>query len=210
MINNERNNKNFYFFLAAILLIAADQLIKFAIKGFPWSGSNHSGMMLGQSISVIGDTVQLTFVENEGMAFGITFGPAKIFLSLFSIFAGIALAWYLQKIKQFSAWVRLGIMFIFAGAVGNLIDRVFYGVIYNYAPIFYGRVVDFFQVDIPDINIWRIHYTHFPVFNLADSCVTVGVVFLLIFHKRIPTIKDITTKEHNFVTTEDLKSSETT
>lgn len=205
---NKKENTNFYLFLSAIILIAADQIIKFSIKGFPWFGINHHGMFLGQSIPVIGDFIQICFVENEGMAFGISFGPAKIFLSLFSVVAGIGLAWYLTKIRTFSFWVRLGIMFVFTGAVGNLIDRVFYGVIYGYAPIFWGRVVDFVQVDIPDINLGFIHYTHFPVFNVADSCVTIGVCVLLLSYKKIPSFEEIKApKSAQFTETENENMS---
>ena len=97
-------------------------------------------------------------------------------------------------------------MFILAGAVGNLVDRVFYGMIYGYAPIFWGRVVDFVQVDIPDINFWNIHYTHFPVFNVADSCVTVGVAFLLIFHNRIPSFAELKTKRAEEIDNKEIES----
>lgn len=189
-----RKNKSLYFFIGAVLLVFADQIVKFAVKGFMFCGINHYGMYPGQSIPVIGDILQFTFVENEGMAFGITFGAGKIFLSLFSVIASIVLVWYLNKLKDFSVWIRIGIMFILAGAVGNLVDRVFYGLIYGYAPLFYGRVVDFIIVDIPDVNFWNIHYTHFPVFNVADSCVTIGVIFLLLFHNKIPTLADIKNK----------------
>jgi len=179
------------FFLIAGLLIILDQVTKFAVKGFPFWGIDYHGMPFGQSIPVIGTFLQFTFVENEGMAFGISFGAGKIFLSLFSVIASTALAYYLYKIKEFNTGVRLGIMLIFVGAVGNLIDRVFYGLIFSYAPLFYGRVVDFVIVDIPDINIFNLHYTHFPVFNVADSCVTCGVITLLIFYKKIPALKDV-------------------
>ena len=187
-------NKVNWFFIIAVLLVFLDQATKLAIRGFTFAGIEYDGLMIGQMISVIGDFLQITYVENEGMAFGISFGPAKIFLSLFSIFASIALAWYLSKLKKFSVWVQIGIMLIFAGAVGNLIDRVFYGIIFGYDAIFYGRVVDFIQVDIPDINFLGLNYTHWPVFNVADSCVTCGVVTLLIFHKKIPQFKQLINK----------------
>lgn len=181
---------NIYFFLAATFLILADQATKLAVKGFNLFGFEHEGMYYGQSIPVIGDFLQWTFIENPGMAFGIQFGWGKIFLSLFSVFAGIALAVYLYKITFAHRGVKFGIMLIFAGAVGNLIDRVFYGVFYGTQPLFYGHVVDFIQVDIPDIDFMGLYYTHFPVFNIADSCVTCGVIALLFFHSKLPTIKE--------------------
>lgn len=189
MQNSKRTN--ILLFSGAFILILLDQASKLAIKGFDFLGMHHAGLHYGQLISVIGDFLQITYVENAGMALGITFGPAKIFLSLFSIVASVALGYYLLKLSGYNIWIRLGIMLIFAGAVGNLIDRVFYGVIYNEAPLFYGRVVDFVQVDIPDINFWILNYTHFPVFNVADSCVTCGVAVLVLFHKKIPTFKEL-------------------
>jgi signal peptidase II len=71
---------------------------------------------------------------------------------------------------------------ILGGAVGNLIDRVFYGVLFDYAPLFHGRVVDFFDVDFFDISIFGYHMSRWAVFNVADACVTVGVILLLLFH----------------------------
>ncbi len=187
----ENKNKNIrVFFVVSVLLIILDQITKLLIKNY--FGVSHTGTSFSienwQNIRIIGDFLQFTYVENEGMAFGISFGAGKILLSLFSIVASIALAWYLYKLKDYSNWVKFGIAFILAGAVGNLIDRVFYGIFFDYAPIFYGRVIDFIQVDIPDIHWGFIDYTYFPIFNIADSCVTVGVVILLIVHKQIPSL----------------------
>ena len=64
---------------------------------------------------------------------------------------------------------------ILGGAVGNMIDRMFYGVLYGEAPLFYGKVVDFFDVDFPDIDLLGYQLTRWPVFNIADASVTVGV-----------------------------------
>jgi signal peptidase II len=74
---------------------------------------------------------------------------------------------------------------ILGGAIGNLIDRTFYGVIYGYAPIFYGRVVDFFNVDFFDFTILGRTYDRWPIFNIADASVTVGVILLVIFHSNV-------------------------
>lgn len=189
------SNRNKYFFIGAIALVILDQLTKLYVKGFDFLGFGSEGMALGSSISLIGDFVRITYVENRGMAFGIEFGWGKIFLSLFSIIASIGLIYYLHKLQKFSGWVRTGIMFILAGALGNLVDRVFYGVIFDSAPVFYGSVVDFIMVDIPDISVLGFNYTHWPVFNIADSCVSVGVVFLLLFHKRIPTMREVFPKK---------------
>ncbi|MFN3305947.1 MAG: signal peptidase II, partial [Candidatus Kapaibacteriota bacterium] len=130
---------------------------------------------------------KFVYVENAGMAFGIQFGEFKIFLSIFSIIASILIGILINRISNAPFVIQLAFGLIFSGAVGNLIDRVFYGVIFNYAPLFYGRVIDFIQIDIPDIRIGNVvNYTHWPVFNVADSCVSIGVVLLLIFNKYIP------------------------
>ncbi len=175
-----------YILLTAFLLILADQLTKLIAMGIPIFGVQTSGIRPGEYISVIGDFVQLTYVENAGMAFGITFGAGKIFLSLFSIIASVGLVYLLFRIENFSKWVRLAFAIILAGAAGNLIDRVFYGVIFGNGSLFYGNVIDFIIVDIPDINILGLHYTHWPVFNIADACVTIGVILLIINYKNMP------------------------
>jgi signal peptidase II len=74
---------------------------------------------------------------------------------------------------------------ILGGAVGNLIDRLFYGVLYGDGPLFYGRVVDFLDVDFFNVNILGYHMSRWPVFNIADSAVTIGVLLLLIFHRSV-------------------------
>lgn len=187
---DNRENNNIYF-LVSTLLIIFDQSTKLAVKGFNLFGWQHEGMYYGESIPIWGTFLQLTYIENPGMAFGIEFGWGKIFLSLFSIFASIALGYYLYKITFAHKAVKIGISLVFAGAVGNLIDRVFYGVFYGTQPLFYGHVVDFIQVDIPDINFMGIHYTHFPIFNIADSCVTCGIILLILFHNKLPGINEI-------------------
>lgn len=190
---NEKKFKNYYLIILAIALIILDQWSKQAIRSYFGVINSPDSFIVSNfnNIRILGDFLQFTYVENEGMAFGISFGAGKVFLSLFSIIASVALMYYLLKLRDFSNWVRIGVMFIFTGAFGNLIDRVFYGVIFNYSSIFYGRVIDFIQVDIPDVHIFNVHYTSFPIFNVADSCVTIGVTFLLIFHNRIPTFNTV-------------------
>ncbi len=197
------NKTNRNYFILAISFVLLDQITKILVKGFSIFGFQHIGFNYGESISVIGDFLHFTFIENPGMAFGISFGAGKIFLSLFSIVAAIALGWYLSKIKFAKRGVKLGIALIFAGAVGNLIDRVFYGVIYGEMPLFYGKVVDFIQVDIPDIDLFGVYYSHWPVFNIADSCVTVGVIILLFVHQYLPSIESIRPKKIESVNTEE-------
>jgi signal peptidase II len=175
-----------WLFLSALLLVLLDQWSKIMIKGFNLFGWQHQGMYPGESFPVIGEFLRCTFVENPGMAFGVEFGPAKILLTMFSLIATIALAFYLRKINTAHRMVQAGIMLIMAGAFGNYIDRMFYGWFYGESPLFYGLVVDFIQIDIPDITFNGITYTHWPVFNVADSCVTVGMFLLILFNSHIP------------------------
>lgn len=149
-------------------------------------------MTLYESIAVVGDAIRITYVENAGMAFGISFGAGKIFLSLFSIAASAVLAWYLVRLDTKHFGAKLALALIFAGATGNLIDRVFYGVFYGENPLFYGKVVDFIDVDMPDLSLFGREYMRFWVFNVADSCVSVGMVLMILFNKHLPIFQEKT------------------
>ena len=166
-------------------IVVSDQITKLLVKGFtiPFLGISHTGYPVGTSFSVLGELVRLTYIENPGMAFGIDFG-GKMFLTLFSIAASIGILLYLLRIRDGSFIVRLSLAMILGGAVGNLIDRVFYGVIFGEAPLFYGKVVDFIDVDFININLLGYSITRWPVFNVADAMVSIGVVLLLVFHRR--------------------------
>lgn len=192
-------NKGFIAF--SLCLILLDQLTKIAIKGFNLMGWKHEGMTLYQSIEVLGDAARLTFVENPGMAFGISFGAGKIFLSLFSVVASALLVWYLARLETPSFGAKLALALIFAGATGNLIDRVFYGVFYGESPLFYGKVVDFVDVDMPDFILFGREYTRFWVFNVADSCVNVGMWLMLFFNKHLPFLQEKSSQEKSATTT---------
>lgn len=173
-----------------LVLVLSDQLTKLLVKGFsiPLFDLYHAGMQLGETIPLIGNYVCLTFVENPGMAFGIDFG-GKLYLTLFSIIASIGIAVYLYRIRTEPFGVRLSLAMILGGAIGNLIDRVFYGVIFGEEQLFYGKVVDFLSlpfIKIPPFEINLGFYKTFfygmdgfPIFNIADSAVTLGVLLLL-------------------------------
>lgn len=170
----------------SFLVVITDQLTKFLIKGIriPWLGINFPGMPYGASKPLIGNIVKITFIENPGMAFGLDVGP-KMFLTIFTILASIVILYYIYKHRKDGKLIRISLAFILAGAVGNLIDRTFYGVLFNYAPLFYGRVVDFVQIDFWNFTIFGRTYTSWPIFNIADVSVTVGFLIILIFHKRV-------------------------
>lgn len=171
---------------STLFIVIADQITKFLVKGgtIPILNIHVEGMYYGQSINVIGEFFKITFVENPGLAFGIEVGEAsKLMLSLFTLLACLGIFYYLYKSRHQKLIIRLALAFILGGAIGNLIDRTFYGVFYGYAPIFYGRVVDFFNVDFFDFTILGKTFDRWPIFNIADATVTIGVITLLIFHR---------------------------
>ncbi|MFA7421357.1 MAG: signal peptidase II [Melioribacteraceae bacterium] len=177
----------------SLFIVVLDQLTKFLIKGgtIPLLNLHVQGMDYGSSINVFGDFFKLTFVENPGLAFGIDVNEtSKLFLSLFSLVASVGILYYIYKSKEQKLIVRIALACILGGAVGNLIDRMFYGVFYGYAPIFYGKVVDFFNADFFDFTIFGRTYDRFPIFNIADSAVTIGVALLIIFHKSVDEKKE--------------------
>lgn len=141
-------------------------------------------MYQGESIPVLGDFFKITFIENPGMAFGFHPGSDfKLWISLFSLIASIGLLLYLYLARKKSFSLRIAIALILGGAIGNLIDRMFYGIIYDYAPIFYGKVVDFFDFDFFNFSILGRSYDRWPIFNIADASVTIGVLILIFFYK---------------------------
>lgn len=169
----------------SLSVVIADQVTKLLIRGIdiPMLGINIAGIPLYSSKSIIGDFLRFTYIENPGMAFGIDFGW-KSFFAIFSIIASIAILLYLYKVRQESKVVRFSLALILGGAVGNLIDRVFYGPLFDGTPLFHGRVIDFIDFDFFNVSIFGYNFSRFPVFNIADASVTVGVIMLLIFHKR--------------------------
>ncbi len=169
-----------------LFAVALDQVTKFFVKGLKIEslGISIPGMPYGSSKQVFGNIVKLTFIENPGMAFGIDIGP-KMFLTIFTIGASLLILYYIFKHRHDGVLIRLSLAFILAGALGNLIDRTFYGLIYGYAPLFHGRVVDFVQVEFWDFTFLGKTYTTWPIFNVADVSVTLGFLIILFFHKKI-------------------------
>jgi len=168
-------------------VIFIDQLSKFYIKGIeiPFLNISFNGMYIGESISVIGNFFKITFIENPGMAFGFNPGSDfKLWISIFSLIASIGLLVYLYIVRKNVLSLRIALAMILGGAVGNLIDRTFYGVIYKYSPVFYGKVVDFFDFDFFNFTIFGRNYERWPIFNVADAAVTTGVLILLLFYRQ--------------------------
>ncbi|MCH7964721.1 MAG: signal peptidase II [Bacteroidetes bacterium] len=168
-------------------VIFVDQFSKFYIKGIniPFLNISFEGMYYGESISVIGNFFKITFIENPGMAFGFNPGSDfKLWVSVFSLIASIGLFVYLYIVRNKSLSLRIALAMILGGAVGNLIDRTFYGIIYKYSPAFYGKVVDFFDFDFFNFAIFGRSYDRWPIFNIADASVTVGVIILILFYRQ--------------------------
>ncbi len=160
------------------LLVVIDQIIKVLVK---------TNMELGEQIPLIGEWCRLCFIENEGMAFGMAFGGdvGKLLLTIFRIcLSGLLIWWISRLIKKpdTPTGVVVGLSVITAGAIGNVIDCMFYGIIWDYAPFMFGKVVDMFYFPIIRTADRVIFFS--PVFNFADSCVTVGAFYLLLFQWR--------------------------
>jgi signal peptidase II len=173
-------------------VVLIDQLSKFYVKGIaiPALGINIKGIPYQTSINIIGNFFKITFIENPGMAFGLQIG-GKLFLSLFTIFATILLFFFLYKNRNEGLLLRLALALILGGAIGNLIDRIFYGKIYGYESFFYGKVVDFLHFDFPNFTVLGKTIYSWPIFNVADISVTLGFLLILfgyrkIFHTEVP------------------------
>jgi signal peptidase II len=177
-------------------IVIADQCTKLWVKGItiPWLGVDFPGMAYGASRPVWGNLLRFTYIENPGMAFGIDIG-GKLFFALFSIIASIGIAAYLFRVRHEGLGFRTALAMILGGAIGNLVDRVFYGVLFHTAPLFHGRVVDFIDMNFFEINVWGYHLSRFPVFNIADTAVTLGVVLLVMFHRLHPAEEIVTAKQ---------------
>ena len=192
-------------FLVICLIVIADQVLKVYVK---------THYHVGESHAILGDWFRLYFIENEGMAYGWKFGGewGKILLTLFRLTAVIFGVFYIKQIiqKKYHPGFIICVALIFAGALGNLIDSMFYGLIfesssmetYNVAKIFpskgyagflHGNVVDMLYFPIirnttfPTwIPIWGGQDFEFfrPIFNIADASISTGIITILLFQKR--------------------------
>ena len=174
-----------------LAVVLGDQATKLMVKGFsiPSLGLHVRGIPLGSSIPVLGDFARLTYIENPGMAFGIDLG-GKLFFSLFSVVASVGILLYLYRMRNERFLFRFSLALILGGAVGNLIDRVFYGILFGDGTLFYGKVVDFIDVDFFNVNLFGYHLSRFPIFNIADSSVTIGVLILLLFRRSFMSVDE--------------------
>ena len=167
--------------LVSILVLIIDQLSKFYIKGvsIPFINFSHSGLPQSRSIPVIDHLFYITHVENPGIAFGIDLGPDfKTVISVITILATLGLLIYFFRIKEKNFTMRFSVALIFGGALGNLTDRMFYGLIYGYGGILSGHVVDFLDIRLFAFFLLNKTYGVY-VFNLADVAITCGVIILI-------------------------------
>lgn len=181
-------------YLISLVVVVLDQLVKLLV---------HYNMQMGilGEIHVVGDLFKLHYTLNPGMAFGVELGSnyGKIALTTFRLIAIGAIAWYLYQ--QIETAAHKGFLvcmaMILGGAIGNVVDSVFYGVLLNNAPFdaptpwFNGQVIDMFYLDIwegylPDWLpiLGGQFYSLWPIFNVADSSIFLGVLCILIFQKR--------------------------
>ncbi len=189
--------------LLLILLLVIDQVVKFIVK---------LNMTEYESISIFGNWSFIHFIENPGAAFGFQLGGSggKLILSLFRVVAISFIVWYLNRLikRQAPTGVLVGMCLVLAGAIGNMIDSAFYGLIFSestptavatlfpegggYAPFLYGEVVDMFYFPIihttwPGWMPWvgGEEFTFFsPIFNVADSYITIAVIYMLLFQRK--------------------------
>lgn len=190
--------------LFVILFLVIDQIIKFAVK---------LNMTMGESIPVFGNWFQIYFIENNGMAFGMQWGGSfgKLALTLFRVGLIGFIIYYINKLikkEDTPAGVLAGVSLVLIGAIGNVIDCLFYGIIFNdstftsvasflpegggYAPFMFGRVVDMFYFPIINARfpewfpVWGGEEFIFfrPIFNFADACISVGVIYILLFQRK--------------------------
>ena len=182
------------FYLLSLAIILLDQVVKLLVH-------YNMDMGLAGQIPVFGDWFKLHYTLNPGMAFGMELGSeyGKLILTLFRLVAMVGIAYYLYYLanKRVHSGLLWCIALILGGAIGNVIDSTFYGVFLDNAPYdavtpwFHGQVVDMFYIDIWEgrvadwVPLWGGEYMAlWPIFNIADASIFVGVTFILIFQKR--------------------------
>ena len=186
--------KYYKYYLLSFFIIVLDQTVKMLVH-------YNMDMGVGGQIPVFGDWFKLHYTLNPGMAFGMQLGSeyGKLVLTIFRLFAMVGIGYYLyilakRGVPQGLLW---SVALILGGAIGNVIDSTFYGVLLNNAPYdastpwFHGQVIDMFYIDIWEgrvaewVPLWGGEYMAlWPIFNIADASIFVGVAIILIMQKK--------------------------
>ncbi len=171
----------------SVLITFIDQATKISLKGLsvPFLNFEHQGMFQGQKIPFLYGLLNLYVVENQGIAFGIYFGSGfQPFISILTLITAAGLIVYLFRIRNKPLLMRLSLAFIIGGAAGNLLDRLFYGVIYGYAPVLQGSVVDFININFSSLQLLDKILGAY-VFNIADAAITLGTLFFILCYRKL-------------------------
>lgn len=181
------------FLLVSFVIVAVDQIVKIIVK---------TRMDIGSFVPVFGDWFKIQFIENPGAAFGLKatsfFGEmseftGKIILTIFSLIALVGIIYFLVTLAHHKSPLPWFLAMILGGAIGNIIDRTFYGVLFHEqntyeGGLFFGRVVDMFYFDLFDLPLPQFMgggtYHLWPIFNIADVAITFGILVILFFQGR--------------------------
>ncbi len=167
MNDDESRKRSIIIYSVIVTIVILDQITKYIVK---------SSMNLYDSIPILGNFLRLTYIENPGMAFGIQF-QNKFWFTFLSILAAGIVVFYLVRMPNERYIFRFSLAFILGGAIGNLIDRLLHGRVVDFVD------VEFFDISLPSFDFLVIHFpgyhmTRWPVFNVADSAVTCGMILL--------------------------------
>ena len=212
----KKKNKLYKFYLLSLAVIVLDQVVKLLV---------HYNMDQGLAgeIKVFGDWFKIHYVLNPGMAFGLKLGSSygKLILTLFRLLATVGIAWYMSVLvkKRAHSGLVWCVALILAGAIGNVLDSTFYGVFLPGnlpadapTPWFHGQVIDMIYLDIWEGHLpsWLggQYYALWPIFNIADSSIFIGVAIILIMQRRF--FKDPAKEDKKENTSEAAKDEPTT
>jgi signal peptidase II len=168
-LNSAATDKRSIFIYSLVCgIVLLDQITKIIVKNYL--------SLDGTPVPIIGNFLRLNYIENSGMAFGIQM-QNKILFTLLSVIATLIVSVYLVRLSKERFMFRFSLALILGGAIGNLIDRILRGRVVDFID------VEFFDISLPQFNVWFLHFpgyslTRWPIFNIADSAVTCGLILL--------------------------------
>ncbi len=182
MSDDENRKRSVIIFTTIAVIVLLDQITKYIVK---------TSMSLYDSIPLLGNFLRFTFIENPGMAFGIQF-QSKFWFTFLSVLAAGIVLFYLIRLPHERFIFRFSLALILGGAIGNLIDRLLYGRVVDFID------VEFFDISLPSFNFLFLSFpgydmTRWPVFNIADSAVTCGMILLtwMVFTQKTQLNEDV-------------------